>query len=59
MDSITTITINAMFYAFFVAFSGFMGIVAAALIGFKMYKRMITPKANKKSKTTMVKGAMR
>lgn len=58
MESIGEITFNAMIYVFFVAFSGGMGLVVAALTGYKLYNRSKVKAAAKGQKKRTVKGAM-
>ena len=42
--------VNAMFYVYFVALAGGLGIVTAGLIGWKLYNRQKTKQENKKMK---------
>lgn len=41
MDSFGETTVIAMFYMYFVALSGSLGVLTAALIGFKFYNKKI------------------
>lgn len=57
-QNITEITINAMFYVYFVVLAGGLGLVTAGAIGFKVYKMMndrsLKKTSNNKGKKVVV-----
>lgn len=52
MVNITELTINAMFYVFFVAFSGGLALVVAFLIGHRLFVRQQEKIAQKGAQRT-------
>ena len=50
MDSFGETTVIAMFYMYFVALSGSLGVLTAALVGFKFYNKKIAGTAAKRGR---------
>ena len=47
MTNVTELTINAMFYVYFVVLSGGLAIVTSGFVGLKVYNRQQAKKARK------------
>lgn len=56
MVNLPELIVNAMFYVYFVALAGGLGIVTATLIGFRFYNRQKIKRQNKQNKKTVNKG---